>query len=600
MSHPNGRVLAFSFVFALGGAACSGTVVSDTDHPTGPSGSGGATQTPGVGGQGGSGGASGGGDRPAPGVPPGGFIDTPATNTGGAGGTATQCTPGNPPATPRLVRLTRMQYENSIRDLTGLDVRPSKDLPDDPIFAGFDRGLELEVGEVVGRVYRDTAETVAQKVATTPAALAKVVGCDPKSGDACAATFVAEFGKKVFRRPLGDAEKTKYVALFKKGPTVIDAGDNFARGVQVVVEAMFQSPNFLYRYETATKREGALIALGSHEIAARLAFTLTNSTPDAMLLAAADKNELVNVEAVATHAKRLIDSPAGKATLRDFHAQWMDIEHWADKLAKDPAKFPGFGPALLPDLQKELQLFVEDVAYGKNKGLRTLLTAPYTYVTRATAPFYGLKGTFGTEPQRVDLDPTQRAGILTQLGFLASHSFSNQSSPIHRGAFLQRHVLCTDIPAPQEQVPALPPPSAGKTNREVVAMHTAPQGCNACHQLINPVGFGLESFDAAGQWRTMDNGKPVDASGTLAGTTSNAAFDGPVAMVKAIAEQPEARRCYAQKWWRYAYGRSEAAGDACAIGALADRLSNDGYSARDLLVDMVRTKAFMYRTPEGQ
>jgi hypothetical protein len=497
------------------------------------------------------------------------------------------------------VRLTRQQYENSLRDLTGLDVRPARDLPEDPVFAGFNRGLELEVGELVSRIYRDQAESIARQTVANAAALQRVLGCDPKTGDACASTFITEFGKKAWRRPLTDAEKAKYLALFKKGDTIVEAGDPFTKGVQVTLEAFFQSPKFLYRIETSTRRDGALIPLTSHEIAARLSYMLANTTPDAALLQAADRNELLNPENVAAHARRILGSPTGRATIRDFHRQWLDVDAWDNHLDKDPKLYPTVKPSLAPTLIREMEMFVEEVTYTRKKGLASLLTAPFTFVNNVTAPLYGVRGTFTAELKPAELDPAQRAGIVTQIGFLASHALSNQSSPIHRGVFVQRRLLCTTIPDPSEQVPALPPPSANRTTREVVSEHTAAEGCRGCHHgLINPVGFGLENFDAVGQWRTTDNGKPVDASGSLVGTEKNLAFRTGVELARAVVESPESRACYARQWWRYAFGRQETDADSCALGALAEGLGNDAHTATDLLADMTRTKAFMFRSPE--
>ena len=218
-----------------------------------------------------------------------------------------------------------------------------------------------------------------------------------------------------------------------------------------------------------------------------------------------------------------------------------------------------------------------------------------------TAPLYGLKGTFGDALQKVDLDPTQRAGLLTQVGFLSTRSFSNLSSPIHRGVFIQRRIMCAELPDPPPNIPSLPPLDGTtiKTTRQQVDQHTAPAACAGCHhQIINPLGFGLENYDAVGQYRTEENGVPVDATGTLVATAGNAPFTNAIEMSRAIAESPEARACYAKNWLRYTFGRSEDAGDACAIAALSAALADDAYTPVRMLVDMTRTQAFLYRGAE--
>lgn len=583
-----------SVLLALGVAGCVGGFLGDDDSPTDPppgSGTPSGTQ---------------GGTTGVPGSPvmpgPGGLIDGTPTSMPGTTPTnmPAACTPGPLSPVPRIVRLTRIQYENSVRDLTGLDVRPAKDLPPDTTLLGFSRNLSLEVGDLVGRVFNEQAASVARQVASAPANIAKVVSCDPKTGDACATTFIADFGKRVFRRPLTDAEKMRYLALFKQGNTVVETGDAFTKGVQVTLEAMLQSPHFLYRFEGSTQKDGAHVVLGSYDIASRLSYMLTNSTPDVMLLAAAEKDELRDVNNVVTQARRLLETPAGKAMIRDFFGQWMQADDWANHADKNAMRYPAWKPTLLPTLLEELQSFAEHTVFTQKKGLATLMTSTSGFVNKATAPIYGVMGTFGDAVTRVDLNPAQRAGILTQLGFLASHASSLTSSPIHRGVFVQRSLLCTTIPPPGEQVPPLPPTSAGKTTREVVSEHTDAAGCRACHHgLINPVGFGLENYDAIGAWRTMENGKPIDPTGSLVGTSKALAFSNPIDMAKAIVDSPESRLCFAKQWLRYSYGREETPGDTCALETLAQAIGNDSYTPVELVLDMVRSRAFMFRSAEG-
>lgn len=218
---------------------------------------------------------------------------------------------------------------------------------------------------MVGRVISDEAASVARQVVATPAALQKVVACDPGSGDPCMNGFIADFGRRVFRRPLTDAERGRYAALFKAANGFIQQGDAFARGVQATVEAMLQSPHFIYRYESATRREGAVIGLGSHELAARLSYMLTNTTPDPLLSQTADRNELTDPSAVVSHARRLLDTPAGKATLREFFGQWMQTDEWSKHLDKSAARYPLWKAELLPVLVKELELYADAVSFGE-------------------------------------------------------------------------------------------------------------------------------------------------------------------------------------------------------------------------------------------
>lgn len=525
-----------------------------------------------------------------------GIIDVPKTGA--------LCTPGNAPPTTRFFRLTHTQYDNAVQALTGLDVHPSADFPQDQNQAGFDRGMDLEVGDVLGKGYRSAAESLGGQVVGSPAAYQKVVGCDPATGDACVRSFISGFGKRVYRRPLTADEQARYQALFGMGPDLVDGtNNNFQKGVQTVVEAMLQSPFFLYRTEMSTQPAGGLLALDGYELASRLSFFLQNGPPDDALLAAAGSGALSSADGIAAEAQRLISTPQGRATVRDFHRQWLVMDDsFVNKLAKDATKYPTVKPDLAPVLIEETQRFVEAVTFDDGKGFTSLMTAPFTFVNKTTAPLYGLTGSFGDSLQRAVLPADKRAGLFTQIAFLASHAYSNQSSPIHRGAFIQRSVLCNKIPDPPPDVPKLPTLQATQTTRDQVTMHTSGDQCRTCHvELINPVGFGFENYDAVGQYRTTENGVAIDATGELKGTklaaSGQGSFTDAVTESQRIAASMEGRSCYATHWVRYAFGRADTAGDSCAVEALASRMSDDNYRVTDLLVDMTRTKAFMFRTP---
>jgi hypothetical protein len=306
---------------------------------------------------------------------------------------------------------------------------------------------------------------------------------------------------------------------------------------------------------------------------------------------------------VAAQADRLLAGPAAHETVRDFHHQWLDLDVYPNKLTKDAKLYPSVTPALAPLLQSEVERFVDAVSFDRKRGLASLLTAPFTFANRITAPLYGVTGNFSDALQQVELDPTQRAGLVTQLGFLATRAFTQSSSPIHRGVFIQRRLLCATIPDPPPNIPQLPPVDGTtiKTTRQQVDQHTAPEPCASCHHtLINPVGFGLENYDAVGRFRTTENGQDIDASGNLAGTADAQPFDDGVALARALAAAPEARLCYAKYWFRYTLGREETAADACALDALAERLADDNYTALDLLTDMTRTRAFLVRAAEAR
>jgi hypothetical protein len=587
------RRRALACVLALAGLACSGKIESHggASDPSGSHGSGRAGESTDPAHANGGGAGSGSASH----SDPGGLIDS----NGGSDPTgALACTPGDPPATTRLARLTHHQYDNAVRDLTGLDLKSSADFLADQHQAGFDRGVDLEVGDVLERAYRDAAENIADKVVNDATAYKQVLGCDPTAGDTCAKSFIASFGKKALRRPLTSDEQSTYLTLFKAGAMLADTGDDFQKGVRITLEAMLQSPKFLYRVELSDDQKDGLIALSPYEVASRLSFLLINTTPDDTLLAAADAGELSTPEQIGAQAKRLLGADSAKETVRDFHHQWLDLDVYPNKLTKDPALYPTVSPDLAPVLQSEVEQFVDAVTFDRKRGYPSLLNAPFTFVNKTTAALYG---DYGDELKEVDLDPKERAGLFTQIGFLATRAFTNLSSPIHRGVFIQRRILCNTIPNPPPNVPQLPPLDGTKikTTRQQVDTHTANEPCASCHHtMINPIGFGFENYDAVGQYRTMENGVMIDATGTLVGTMDQQPFMNGIEESAAIAASPEGRLCYAKNWFRYTLGREETSGDSCALSAIAEKLDDDTYTALDLLQDMTRSKAFLYRAPE--
>lgn len=556
----------------------------------------GAPNAPGTAGRGAPSGASGTGSWLGEGTPPG------SGGTGGAsGGMQTACTPDPLQATTRIPRLTHAQYDNTVSSLLYLDVQPSAAFLGDPTFAGFDNSAEgLAVADRLGRDYRRAAEELSAQAVGDMAAYRKLVTCSPSA--ACARQFTETFLRRAFRRAPTAAEVDRYVTLHGMAPSLSAGGDAFVAGVQLVIEAALQSPNFLYRGELSNEvgSEG-FIDLNDHEIAARLSYALWNTMPDDTLAGLADAGQLHTPEQVAAQAQRMLDDARAEATVADFHRQWLDLASYED-LLRDPDQFPLFKPELADAMKAETQAFVRHVTFELDQGLHTLLTAPFTFVNRDTAPLYGLRAaSYGAEMTKVDLDPEQRAGLLTQLGFLSSHAFFGLSSPIHRGVFIHRRILCSTLPDPPGNANLVLPAIEGsiKTTRQQVEVHTSPDACRSCHHgMINPAGFAFENFDAVGQYRTMDHGEPVDASSMLAIDGAAVNYENAVEFTRAIAESNQARSCYATNWLRYLYARSDSGADRCTIATVARAMADETYSTKDMLADLTRTRAFMQRAPE--
>lgn len=502
----------------------------------------------------------------------------------------------------RVGRLTHSQYDNSTSDLLGIEVTASKEFIADATFAGYDNNLDgLKVEGRLGRDYRRAAEDLAARAVAETRSFDHVVPCDPGAAG-CADEFLRDFGLRAFRRPLSDGQLQRYQALFSQGAELVGSGDAFRDGVQTVLEAMLQSPHFLYRAELSVEEDdsGAII-LNDYEIASRLSFMLWNTTPDRQLLEAAAAGELHTTPQIQKQALRLLESPRGQEVVLDFHRQWLELSHYAN-LSKSPELYPGFGPELERLLAEETLEFVRQVTFEEQKGLRSLLTAPYTMANQEVAALYGddaVTSVEGTAYQRVELAPASRAGVLTQIGFLASHAYADASSPIHRGVFVLHKVLCSEIPPPPGDVDFTLSEEAlrAPTKREQVTIQTADPACAACHSLINPVGFAFESFDAVGRTRTHDGEELVDTTGRVSLDTGDFSFDGPVDLIEQLADSDATRNCYAENWLRYAFGRQRTEGDDATISALEQALADDDFTAVDLLLALTEAPFFAKRAP---
>jgi hypothetical protein len=260
--------------------------------------------------------------------------------------------------------------------------------------------------------------------------------------------------------------------------------------------------------------------------------------------------------------------------------------------------FPGYTPALKATWRAETMAFVNDVIFEGDGSVETLLTAPYTMMNADVAAYYGASdGPTGASFERVDLDPAQRAGLLTQPSILAVNAHADQTSPVHRGKFVRERLLCEPIAPPPPNVKAVPPPVApDATTRERFAQHDSDPVCGKCHQLMDPLGFGFEHYDGMGLWRDQDQGMPVDASGEVIGSKdANGKFDGAVELAARLGASEEVRACVVRQWFRYGQGRNETTADACTMAKLQEAFAAANYDIRELLVALTQTDAFLYR-----
>jgi hypothetical protein len=509
--------------------------------------------------------------------------------------------------TSRFPRLSHLQWENSVQDLLYL-TQPSglsSSFTGDPLGGIFDNNeSSLLVAPGLWADYQLAAEELSVLVTSDAARLAKLLPKDaPADAEGRAKAYLEHFGMRAYRRPLSPAELTAYLALFAKGKDVVDGPDDFARGVRLTLQAFLQSPHFIYRVEASSGPPGPpgitiAIPLSGFEIATKLSYMLWNTMPDDALLAAASSGKLATSAGILEEAKRLLDDERARTMVASFHHQLFEYDHY-DDLNKDPALFLNFTPALGADMKREAEMFVEEVVFTQDGGIRELLTEPTTFVNDELAAIYGLQGDFGPDFVKVDLDPTKRSGFLTHVGFLASNATKREQHSIHRGVFVNRRVICAQLPDPPNNIPPLPPAADYKTNRERVEKHTGVGTCGAsCHGgIINPVGFAFEHYDALGQYRDAEDGNPISSSDIYSLDGKEVSFEDAVSFDELLGESDQVHACYAKHWLQYAYGRSVQKADSAAI---ADLSKESRKGARALILALTQTHAFRTRTPQQE
>ncbi len=502
-------------------------------------------------------------------------------------------------------RLTHAQWENTVRDLLRLSgpADLSGGFEPDTRISFFDNNTRaLRVSSDLWANYQAAAETLAADVTGDGAALAALLPDGlPTDPTERARALVRDLGRRAYRRVLSEAEVDAHVGLFEQGGTHFPTMDPFDAGVRMLLEALLQSPHFVYRVEVGESQDGDTVQLNGFEIASRLSYMIWNTMPDDALLDEAERGALQTPEQIATQAARLLDDPRGQAMLERFHAQLLNWDLFRG-LSKDPAEFPMYYAGVGDDMYQEARRFVEHVVLEEDGNLAELLTAPYTFVNAELARIYGFEGTFDQSFSRASFDPTthpERGGMLTQLGFLASHG--GLTGSVHRGVFINHRVLCTELPPPPDALPPIPADSGMTlTSRERIDMHTGPGTCGAsCHgTYINPVGFAFESFDGMGQYRIEENGKPIDSSATFEFMGGPVSYDGAAELNDAMATRVQTHDCYTKHWVEYALGRDTAGSDLDLIQALGDASLN-GLSVKALIVELVRSEEFMVRNAEG-
>lgn len=487
--------------------------------------------------------------------------------------------------------LTHVQYDNTVADLLGDTSRPAQSFPAENEVQGYSNNVNAN--QVVPRLiegFQAAAEALAARAVT--GRLHQIAPCAEGSDPtACGRAFVRDFGTKAFRRPLDEAEAVLFDRLFD---ATLPQG--YAYAVELTLRAILQSPQFVYRVDAmraATPETGA-IALGSYELAARLSYFLTNSTPDDTLLSAAASNRVTGDADLEQQARRLLETPRAREMAQDFMGQWLGIQR-LEGAAREAADVPHGPTELVPDWKLSLNAFLGDAVFGAGT-LQALFTSNKVFVTPKLAPLYGMAAPAGGMTEST---AAERTGLLTQPGLMALLAHSDQSAPVLRGAFVRERLMCLVVdPPPPEVNPTAPEVDPSATTRQRFAQHTESPSCAGCHTLIDGVGFTFERFDQFGRYRQTEHGLPVDESGEVL-DSGDPILDGVVSGVSELATRmavsPVVRDCVATQWYRYAMGRVEDASDACSLDDAKARFAASQGNFRELLLGIVMSEAFRYR-----
>jgi len=420
--------------------------------------------------------------------------------------------------------------------------------------------------------------------------------CDPSGGQACVEKIVANLAHRAYRRPVTKAEIAglmKFAALAKA------QGQSTEQGIQLALEAVLVSPEFLFRIERDPNPTDAGTAhrLSDVEFANRLSYFLWSSMPDAELLALAESNRLHEPAILDAQLSRMMTDAKAAAFADNFAGQWLEVRN-LDEISPDPKKFPAWTLELKEDFRTETRLFFQYIL-SENRPLTDFVQAKYTFLNESLAKFYGITGVKGSDFRKVDLDTDQRGGILTQGSVLAVSSYPNRTSPTIRGKYILNNLLGAPPQPPPPDVPLLDDSKVGSdvSLRKQLEAHRANAVCASCHSKMDVLGFGLENYDAIGKWRTADGKFPIDVGGTMPNGKSFSTAAGMRGIL--LDSMPEVARCLTEKIMTYALGRGIEPYDKRAVDQIVKDLAADGYHFQTLIHEAVTSLPFQSRRGES-
>lgn len=415
---------------------------------------------------------------------------------------------------------------------------------------------------------------------------------DASEEDACAKTILSSLMRRAFRRPVTDEDLRQPMRFFREARDE----DGFEAGIQSALTLILISPEFLFRVEKDPLGipPNTTYRISDLELASRLSFFLWSSIPDEELLQTAIRGELHKPEILEQQTRRMLADPRAYSLAGNFADQWLYLRN-LESLTPDARLFPDFDDNLRQAFRRETELFFESIL-REDRSILDLIRADYTYLNERLATHYGIGGIHGSHFRKVTLDPeSHRGGLLRHGSILTVTSYATRTSPVIRGNWILGNLLGTPPPPPPPDVPALPEKtiSSSLSVRERLAEHRANPRCASCHDIMDPVGFALENFDAVGRWREYENGLPVDASG---GFPDGSEFTGVDALERHLLKRPELFvGTFAEKLLTFALGRGIETYDAPAIRRIVEQAGRDDFKFSAIILGVVNSTPFQMR-----
>jgi mono/diheme cytochrome c family protein len=496
-------------------------------------------------------------------------------------------------------RLSRIEYGNTLHDLFGVDPRIADELPEEVFGSGYTNSVSpllmekclAVANEVLGRVLGPPG-------APPTAAQQRLFGAMPsqeRDREPAARRVARSLARSAYRRPPSDAELEVLMRVFTLAMT---NGRSYPDALRLMLKAILVSPQFLFiTPDGDVDPSRDIVPLGDHQLASRLSYLLWATTPDAELSALADAGTLHDPAVLAAQARRLLKDPRSRALFDGFGAQWLGLDRLAGKTF-DAAKFPLMSPALRAAMYDEARLFFDSIL-RENRSLKTFIDCDYSFLNETLAPIYGLeKSVKGQAMRKVPLENDNRGGILAMPGILAMTSYPNRTSPVNRGVWVLEQVLGEHVPPPPANVPSLekqdPHRVATLTLRQRTELHRSDPTCASCHKVLDPIGFGLENFDAIGRWRDHDDaGGSIDATGELPGKLL---FSSPKELKRIIAARTDDFcRNLVGRLLAYALCRQLEGYDEIVVDQLAAAVTKDESRMQTLVIAVVTSYPFTHR-----